>query len=119
MSTLSTAPLLPPPAADAPAALPHPLAYGRRNAGDRRFFGVVTAGVLFVPVLVILFMIVLLAGAWPAFREFGLTFLRTRTWDANAEGGAAFGALPFIYGTLVTGVGALLVAAPIGIAVAT
>ena len=92
---------------------------GARNRGDRAFFGVVTVGVLFVPLLVLLFLAVLLAGAWPAIRTFGLHFLASKQWDANAEGGAAFGALPFIYGTLVTGVAALLIAAPIGIATAT
>src|SRR3954470_8691681 len=111
MSTLSpsSAPLLIEPGG---AARPAP----RKNAGDRRFFGVVTAAVLFVPVLVALFIAVLLTGAWPALAEFGWNFLRTRTWDANAEGGAAFGALPFIYGTLVTALAALLIAAPLGIA---
>jgi phosphate transport system permease protein len=92
---------------------------GPRNRGDRAFFGVVTGGVLFVPLLVLLFLGVLVVGAWPAIRAFGLGFLTSRQWDANAEGGAAFGALPFIYGTLVTGVCALLLAAPIGIATAT
>jgi phosphate transport system permease protein len=91
----------------------------QRNRGDRAFFGVVTGGVLFVPLLVLLFLGVLLVGAWPAIRAFGPGFLASRQWDANAEGGAAFGALPFIYGTLVTGACALLIAAPIGIATAT
>jgi phosphate transport system permease protein len=92
---------------------------GARNRGDRAFFGVVTAGVLFVPLLVVLFLLVLLAGAWPAVSQYGLGFLTSRQWDANAEGGPAFGALPFVYGTVVTAVFALLIAAPIGIATAT
>src|SRR3982751_2100798 len=92
---------------------------GARNRGDRAFFGIVTAGVLLVPLLVVLFLAVLLAGSWPAMRHFGLGFLTSKQWDANAEGGPAFGALPFIYGTVVTAVLALLIAAPIGIATAT
>jgi phosphate transport system permease protein len=114
MSTLSPT-SLPTPVLDAPGRRTHAV----RNKGDRAFFGVVTGGVLFVPLLVFLFLAVLFAGAWPAIRAFGLHFLASRQWDANAEGGAAFGALPFIYGTLVTGVAALLIAAPIGIATAT
>src|SRR4051812_46644734 len=111
MSTLSPT-SLPAPMMDAPV---RPKA-SVRNKGDRAFFGIVTGGVLFVPVLVFLFLAVLLAGAWPAIRVFGLHFITSKQWDANAEGGEAFGALPFIYGTLVTGIAALLIAAPIGIA---
>ena len=89
------------------------------NRGDRNFFGVITGGVFLVPLLVFCFLIVLVAGAWPAIHEFGWSFLSGKTWDANAEGGSLFGALPFVYGTLVTAFGALLIAAPIGIGVAT
>jgi phosphate transport system permease protein len=95
------------------------LTYGRRNSGDRRFFNIVTAAVLFVPLLVLLFIAVLVAGAAPALAKFGWGFLTSKTWDANAEGGPMFGALPFIYGTIVTAVAALLIAAPVGIATAT
>src|SRR6266542_3617537 len=91
----------------------------QRNRGDRWFFRLVTAAVWGVPVLVLLFLGVLLAGAWPAAKTFGWRFLISKSWDANAEGGEIYGALPFIYGTLVTAFFALLLAAPIGIGVAT
>lgn len=98
---------------------PLPLEYRTRNRGDRNFFGVVTAGVVLVPILVITFLAVLLAGAWPAVQAYGLNFLVSREWDANAEGGPMFGGFPFIYGTLVTALLALLLAGPAGIFVAT
>ncbi|HEY7120867.1 MAG TPA: phosphate ABC transporter permease subunit PstC [Tepidisphaeraceae bacterium] len=91
----------------------------QRNRGDRTFFGVVTGGVLLVPMLVFVFLAVLMVGAWPAVQQFGGRFIWSTEWDANAAGGAAFGALPFIYGTVVTGVFALALAAPVGIGVAT
>jgi len=47
--------------------------------------------------------------------KFGLSFLRTSTWDPNLE---QFGALPFIFGTLVTSAVALLIAVPLGIGAA-
>lgn len=47
--------------------------------------------------------------------KFGLSFFRTTTWDP-IEG--QFGALPFIYGTLVTATVALLIAVPLGIGAA-
>ena len=47
--------------------------------------------------------------------KFGLGFFFTRVWDPIAE---QFGALPFIYGTLVTAGVALLLAVPFGIGAA-
>jgi phosphate transport system permease protein len=44
--------------------------------------------------------------------KFGLSFLFTQTWDPVAE---KFGALPFIYGTLVTSFVALLISVPLGV----
>ncbi len=47
--------------------------------------------------------------------EFGLSFLWTTTWDPVKE---IFGALPFIYGTLITSILALLFAVPLGLGAA-
>jgi phosphate transport system permease protein len=47
--------------------------------------------------------------------KFGLQFLFTRVWDPIAE---QFGALPFIYGTLVTATVSLVIAVPLGIGAA-
>lgn len=47
--------------------------------------------------------------------KFGWAFLWGTTWDPVAE---QFGALPFLYGTLVTSALALLIAVPIGLGVA-
>ena len=47
--------------------------------------------------------------------KFGWGFLWRSTWDPVAE---EFGALPFIYGTLVTSTIALLIAVPVGLGVA-
>ena len=44
--------------------------------------------------------------------KFGFNFLRTQTWDPVAE---QFGALPFVYGTLVTSAVALVIAVPLGV----
>lgn len=51
-------------------------------------------------------------GALPSLRAFGLGFLTGRDWDPVAE---KFGALPYIYGTLVTSAIALALALPIGV----
>jgi phosphate transport system permease protein len=47
--------------------------------------------------------------------KFGLGFFTTRVWDPIAE---QFGALPFIYGTLITAAVSLLIAVPLGIGAA-
>lgn len=48
--------------------------------------------------------------------KFGWDFLWTRVWDPVFEN---FGALPYIYGTLVTSIVALVIAVPLGLAAAT
>jgi phosphate transport system permease protein len=51
----------------------------------------------------------------PSRVKFGLKFLGTQDWDpANGQ----FGALPFIYGTIITSVIALIVAVPLGVGAA-
>src|ERR1700689_4499910 len=47
--------------------------------------------------------------------KFGLSFLTTSTWDPVA---GQFGALPFIYGTVVTSALALLIGIPLGVGAA-
>ncbi len=67
--------------------------------------------------VVLLFWIswVIYQQARPAIQEYGLGFLWSQDWDVA---GLAFGALPYIYGTLVSSAIALLIAVPVGLAVA-
>lgn len=51
-------------------------------------------------------------GAIPAFREFGLKFIITNQWDPT-EGREVYGALPFIAGTLITSITALIICIPL------
>ncbi len=53
--------------------------------------------------------------AWPAIQEFGLSFIWTDAWDPVK---GVYGALAFIYGTVVTSAIALVLATPISIAIA-
>src|SRR5229473_5937088 len=48
-------------------------------------------------------------------QKFGWSFLTGRTWDPVA---LEFGALPFVYGTLVTSILALILGVPLGIGAA-
>src|ERR1700751_5793 len=83
--------------------------------GDQAFEWVTLAMALTVVVLVILVGWQLWHGSTLAIKKFGFHFLTASTWDPVAE---QFGALPFIYGTLVSSFLALLIAVPLGIATA-
>jgi phosphate transport system permease protein len=68
--------------------------------------------------LLVLVVAMVAAMAWlarPSLRAFGGAFLVTSTWDPVAE---VFGALPFIYGTLVSSLLALAIAVPLGLGAA-
>ena len=52
--------------------------------------------------------------AWPAIREFGLGFVASTAWNP-AAGREVYGALPMIYGTVVSSTIALLLAVPLGL----
>jgi phosphate transport system permease protein len=83
--------------------------------GDKAFEWLTLAMALTVVVLVILIGWELWHGSVLAVKKFGFHFLVTSTWDPVAD---QFGALPFIYGTLVSSLIALLIAVPLGIATA-
>ena len=77
----------------------------------------ITKGVLLFSSLIILFiaggiMFSLVQGAIPAFKSFGLKFIFSNNWNPT-EGKENYGALPFIAGTIITSVGALLISLPL------
>ncbi len=67
--------------------------------GDKAFEWLTLLMALGVAVLVILLGWELWRGSSLAVRKFGFHFLTTSRWDPVAE---QFGALPFIYGTVVS-----------------
>ncbi len=54
----------------------------------------------------------LVQGAIPAFKTFGLSFIFSNNWNPT-EGKENYGALPFIAGTIITSVAALLISLPL------
>jgi phosphate transport system permease protein len=87
----------------------------RHNRLDALLRVTTGAFALFVLVLVVAVTITLVEGAWPALRQFGLSFLTTEAWNPVRE---RFGALAPIYGTLVTSAIAMLVGVPISFGIA-
>jgi phosphate transport system permease protein len=57
----------------------------------------------------------LIYGAWPAMQKFGISFVWHEAWNPVT---GAFGALDFLYGTVVTSFAAVLIAGPLAIAIA-
>lgn len=68
-----------------------------------------------VVLITVLLVYELWQGSALARHRFGFSFLRTSVWDPVFD---QFGALPFIYGTVVTSTVALLIAVPLGIGAA-
>ena len=60
-------------------------------------------------------ILALVAGAWPALRQFGFGFLVTAAWNPVTE---KFGAVAPIYGTLVTSAIAMAIGIPVAFGVA-
>jgi phosphate transport system permease protein len=87
----------------------------RRNAGDRVMRGALRAAAGSLVLLVVAIVVEMAHRALPAVRTFGLSFLYRSIWDPVAE---QFGAVPFIYGTVLSSLLALLVAVPLGIGAA-
>ena len=70
---------------------------------------------LSVAVLLGLILYELIVNSSLSLHQFGWTFFSGKTWDPVND---VFGALPFIYGTIVSSIVALVIAVPLGLGVA-
>ena len=82
--------------------------------GDGLLYGLTAAAALIGVVVVFAIMWRVAEGAWPAIKAFHLSFLWHNEWNAVLN---KFGARDFIIGTIVTSFGAMLLAAPLSIAI--
>lgn len=98
--------------ADSAAAM---LSAGRGGRGDRIFSGVALSAGLLVLVILAYIAYSTTVEAWPAFSEEGIAFVTTDNWVPNQD---QFGALAFIYGTLLASLIALIVAVPVSLGIA-
>jgi phosphate transport system permease protein len=88
---------------------------GRTGISDGIFSNLTRVFALVIIVLLLALVTILLINAWPAITRFGLSFISSTAWDPVKQ---VFGALPAIYGTLVTSFIALLIAVPISLGAA-
>jgi phosphate transport system permease protein len=87
----------------------------REALKDRLFLGLCRLAALSVLALAALLFAFLVRDSWPALRAFGFRFFTHARWDP-VQGD--YGALAFIYGTLVTSAVAMLIAVPLGVGTA-
>lgn len=85
------------------------------NRGDILFRRMVLVGGLALVALLVAIALELTRASAPSLDAFGFQFLRSTTWDPVRE---IFGGLPFVYGTIVSSLLALLIAVPISLGVA-
>ncbi len=85
-----------------------------RRRGDRYGALLLVVGMV-VPAALVAIVVLLARDSLPSLQRFGLGFVAGRTWDPVH---LQFGALPFIFGTFMSSILALLLALPIGLAVA-
>ena len=79
-----------------------------RPIGDKIFRGLLTSSGLLVLLICLAMLISLISNSMEAFSEFGFfRFICSSEWDPTA-GREQYGALPFIVGTVVTSILALI-----------
>ena len=86
--------------------------YAAIAATDRVFLVVINVAVGVFVLLVVGLFLELLIGSWPSIHAFGAKFLWTSQWNPVTQ---QFGALPLIYGTIVSSAIAIVLAGVVGI----
>ena len=82
---------------------------------DRLFrFSALAAGLLVLAILALI-LVTTSREAWPVFADEGLSFLTSKTWDPASN---EFGALAFVYGTVIVSLISLLIAVPVSLGIA-
>ena len=87
----------------------------KRLNGDLIFRAITTLFAFSILIILAIMLVEMTAESLPSLRKFGWSFVTSREWDA-VQG--IFGALPFLYGSVVSSVLALLLATPLSIGAA-
>jgi phosphate transport system permease protein len=88
---------------------------GRGNLADRIYGGALLVFGLTLPILFGFILYRVVASAWDAIRQFGWGFITSSSWNPVT---GEFGALPFIYGTVVSSLLAVVIALPLALGLA-
>jgi len=87
----------------------------RLRIGDGIFRSLSVTTAVALMALLVAIVALLLVQAWPTFSAFGLKFITGTEWNPVTN---EFGALPFIYGTIVTSTIAIVLALPVSLGLA-
>lgn len=83
--------------------------------GDKIFRTILLIAAAMILVIVAAIFYMMVENSLPTLQRFGFRLLASRDWNPGQE---SFGALPFIYGTLVSSLIALLLAVPVSLGIA-
>ena len=84
----------------------------RGRIGDKIFFNLTLIFTSLMVLVLVGLVVALNIDAWPAIEKFGVSFLTSISWDPVRE---TFGALPAVYGTLLSSLIGLLIAIPVSL----
>jgi phosphate transport system permease protein len=87
----------------------------KRLSGDFIFKGITVVFAFSVLLILLLMIAEMSKESLPAIRKFGFGFITGKDWDPVVEN---FGALPYIYGSVVSSILALLLATPLSVGTA-
>jgi len=89
--------------------------FDRLRLGDAMFRNLTRAAAIGVLLLLSGVIVSLIQGSIPAIKAFGFGFLTSERWNPVTD---IYGALPAIYGTILTSCIAMLIAVPVGLMIA-
>src|SRR5476651_1465669 len=102
---------------EAPGPYDRARALNAFKLGDVAFYWITRACAISVLLILGGIILSLIAGAWPAMKEYGFAFLWTQRWAPSADP-PVLGALGPMYGTLVISFIAMAIAIPVGLGIA-
>lgn len=85
------------------------------TTGDKIFRTILLIAATIIPLIVAAIIYMMVQNSFPTLQRFGIGFLTGSNWSPAQE---QFGALPFIYGTIVSSLIALLIAVPLSLGIA-
>lgn len=83
--------------------------------GDKIFRTVLIISATIIPIIVAAIIFMMVQNSLPTIKRFGIGFLTGNDWNPSQE---IFGALPFIYGTVISSIIALIISVPLSLGIA-
>jgi phosphate transport system permease protein len=84
---------------------------------NRAFKWLAFGGGIVVTVTVFAIVYQVISGASLAFDKYGIAFIGHKQWVPSTTASEVYGGLPFIYGTLITGVGSIVLSTILGVSI--